>query len=612
MTGAARPAPALRRELLLFLLALAATVAATWPLATELFSFARLSDKTLDDHVYWWDFWWIRQALVVRHVDPLFCPDVFWPHGANVAVSPLALPYGLLALPLQAVFGELQGAVVAVKLFGFLTFPVALHGTSLLVRRFGVGFWPSVLAGALFAFPPFRILHLGRIHYLAGALVPWFLWAGLRAGDAGLSRRARVGRVGLAALLFALAGATDASLLFEMALAAFAVCVFEWRRGARPLAAAGRWCACGLIGALLLSPLLVPFLTEAVAARGRDAASRLEFEETPSIVQKVLSPDLVGVVWHVLPACTELVAMDPAERALPGEKKSSARLSADNYESLRPPSTVPGASGIEAGVELLALVVVVVALAIGVRQRGAWTFAALAAFGFVLALGPLRGEGEGAVHLPLHWLTKVVPGLAAGRYPAAFLRTFELGTALAAGLAGIRAPRWLTVAAAVAVAVDLATAPLRPLRFAPVEIEEAHELIRADPATGAVLELPPRLEIGLRRMGLEQIVHGHPLLAGPLTRVRPEARAFFEQEPLVQRLLHPPTLSAGDDARLAAEIREDQDVARRYDLRWIVLRRTLALHDAAAFVNLLDYVARHGWKAVETREGHWLVRIEDA
>ena len=52
MTGAARPAPALRRELLLFLLALAATVAATWPLATELFTFARLSDQTLDDHVY--------------------------------------------------------------------------------------------------------------------------------------------------------------------------------------------------------------------------------------------------------------------------------------------------------------------------------------------------------------------------------------------------------------------------------------------------------------------------------------------------------------------------------------------------------------------------------
>jgi hypothetical protein len=122
--------------------------------------------------------------------------------------------------------------------------------------------------------------------------------------------------------------------------------------------------------------------------------------------------------------------------------------------------------------------------------------------------------------------------------------------------------------------------------------------------------LPPRLEIGLRRMGLGQIVHGHPLLSGPLTRVRPEARAFFEQEPLVQRLLHPPSVSAGDDARLAAEIREDQDVARRYGLRWIVLRKTLALHDAAAFGNLLDYVARHGWKAVATREGHWLVRIE--
>src|SRR5439155_13324362 len=141
------------------------------PLAAHLTSFDRLADRTLDDHVYWWDFWWLHEALLVRHVDPFFCPLVFHPRGASVALSPFAFPVGLLALPLQSWLGVLPGAVAVVKLFGLATFPLALHGTSLLARRLGVPFFASLLVGACFAFTPFRLIQLGRIHYLAGAFV---------------------------------------------------------------------------------------------------------------------------------------------------------------------------------------------------------------------------------------------------------------------------------------------------------------------------------------------------------------------------------------------------------------------------------------------------------
>ena len=99
LTHGARRAPVVRRELLLFLLATVATALATWPLAAELFTFDRLADQTLDDHVYWWDFWWTHRALVVQHVSPLFCPDVV---REALTFDRALIPHALIPIGLAA------------------------------------------------------------------------------------------------------------------------------------------------------------------------------------------------------------------------------------------------------------------------------------------------------------------------------------------------------------------------------------------------------------------------------------------------------------------------------------------------------------------------------
>jgi hypothetical protein len=596
---------AFARETGLFLLAALATLPATWPLGRHLLDFERLADRTLDDHVYWWDFWWLHEALLVRGCDPFFCPDVFWPHGASLVISPFALPFGLLSLPLQAAMGELPGAVAAVKLLGFLTFPFALLGVSLLLRRLGAPLLPSLLAGAFFAFAPFRILHLGRIHYLAAALLPWFLHSAL------LAMQTRRGRWFVAAAVwFALAAASDASLLLEMTLAAGALWGFELLRRERGFGAGAatlRLLACGLAGALLLSPLLARFLAEARANEGADVAARLDYEEEPGTVQRLLSPDLDGLLWYLSPALHEAALARSEERGAPPILKSSARLTADVYESLRP----PGERGdVEAAAAALAVLVVSAAVALGARERGAWPFLLLALVGFALALGPKRGSGEDAVSLPYAWLARVVPGMAAGRYPAAHLRLLHLGIAIAGGLAFLCPRGALLGAGGLALGAFLACGPLRPLRFEPIRPEEVHERIAADAAPGAVLELPPRREIVLRRMALGQIVHRRALISGPLTRVPKQAWSFFNEEPVVQRLLHPPPPANPDDPALEREIEENRAALVRHGVRFLVVRRALFGADPDALGWLLHYLRRHGFRLESTREGHVLVTVD--
>jgi len=590
------------REALLFLAILGLALLATWPLAAHLGPAERIADKTLDDHVYWWDFWWTREALLVRHVDPYFCPDVFAPHGASLVASPFALPLGVLSLPLQAWLGPLAGGVVAVKLFGLLLLALGGWGMSLLLRALGVPFLASVLAGLLFAFAPFRMIQLGRIHYLAGAFVPLFLHASLQAVR-GRGRR----WYAAAGAWFALAGAIDASLLIELVLATGALLIFAWRNGERFLPTTARLLGCGLAGTLLLSPLLLRFLAETKANSGIDVGSRLAYVNEPNAVQRILSPDLDGLLWYTAPELHEqfVMAADDGER--PPATRTAARLAADIYDSMRPAAPDAAPFGALASAATVALALVAVALAL--RERGAWAFVAVALAGFLLALGPTRTLFGEPTTMPYGWLARVLPGMEAGRYPAAHLRLFEFGSACAAAYGAVRGRRWLLGAGVALAATQLALAPLRPFAIEPVVVEDAHQRMKADPKPGAVVELPPRLEIVLRKMGFGQIVHGRPLLGGPLTRVPQESRRFFDEELFLARCMNPIDPLRLRPEQLKAEVEENRATLARYGVRYVLLRKNLLEMNREAGAQLVAYLDAHGFPMAWTREGHVLVRV---
>ena len=590
--NAPRP-PSWREVLLVAAGGLLLSVCATWPLATELFSARRVADDTLDDLVLVWNCWWAHEALVVEHRMPWFCDRIFVPQGASMVASPFMLPLTLFSLPLQAVAGTLEGSLWAVKGSAFLSFVVAVLGAHGLMRWFGARPGAAFLAATWFAFVPFRLVHLTRVHYLAGALTPLFLLCFLEAVRSGRWNWRVAGM-----LCLALAGSLDASSLPEIALFGGVLwCVMPGAPALVPRVTRAGSVVLG--GTLLLAPLLVPFLMEVRDNPGVDVVERLRFHDQPLRNDLFNSPDLNNLGFYLSPSLHEQLPED-------GELSMGAAGTRAVLHAFRPPGPLPELEALAAGLAATAVLLCFV-LGLG-RPRRSLAFALLAGLGLVLALGPYRQWGDEVVRMPYYWLSRAVPGMSAARYAASFLRVFFLGVAVVGALglgrggAGLRG-------ACVAVLILVAAAWCsRPFVFRELELEPCHALMRDDPDPGVVLELPHRGETSRKRMALGQIVHGRATCNGPLSRVSDETWAFHRDLPLVRRLEHPPARPRPEV--LAVEVPENLAILREHDIRFLVLRRLMWGGDPARRAPWQAYLEAHpGLEVRLTPRGHLLAKV---
>src|SRR5262245_806470 len=83
---------------------------ATYPLVAHLFGGDRPADMSQDDYVFYWNFWWVKRALIDHGTNPLFCSQIFYPYGTSLALTPLGLLYCFLALPI-ILLGHMPDAV---------------------------------------------------------------------------------------------------------------------------------------------------------------------------------------------------------------------------------------------------------------------------------------------------------------------------------------------------------------------------------------------------------------------------------------------------------------------------------------------------------------------
>lgn len=158
------------------LLALGAALLAAvmhWPLVLNL---ETTIPKDLGDPLAQaWQAAWGGHALAEQPLD-FFQSNQFWPLPDTLAFSDALVGYAPAGL-----IGEGPAAAIARYNVLFLfAYALAFAGAYLLARELGFGPWPALVAGAAFAFAPFRLEQDGHLHVISSGGIPLALALGLR------------------------------------------------------------------------------------------------------------------------------------------------------------------------------------------------------------------------------------------------------------------------------------------------------------------------------------------------------------------------------------------------------------------------------------------------
>jgi hypothetical protein len=544
--GALAGSRRIRVAVLLTALYAALALAFTWPLAAH-FTTNHVGESGGDARVYVWNLWWVKTALVERHVSPFETDMIFHPVGIGLALHTLGLWQGLLFLPLDALFGFVAGANLVV-LFSFVA---SALGAFALARREGASREGAFLAGLVFAFCPYRLARLaGHYDLLATEWIPVYLLALLAALTPGRARPLALVGCGLAAAGCGYANLSYLAFLGLFSAAYVGVKLVCDRRRVEVLA---RAVAIAAVAFVALLPLLL-------AAR-RDLTS---WGYVPYPGGDRYGADLAR--W---------VRPSPEQTLLGGVIGQALD------RNIAETTVFPG---------YLALALGLGALAAPAIRRSHALWAATGAVAFVLSLGRGLRVGGRALDVPLPFaLLERVPLLDNLRAPSRFslLTMLALGLLLAAlwtrWAARLRpGPRVLATAALAAlIAAEYLAVPI-PL-FAS-GAPAVYSRIAAEPGDFAVAEVPGIEQVAGRIM-YNQTIHGKRIFLGFAARVPPEKTAYFMGLPLVRPLVE---VRKGRLAVTPALLEQERDTAREaarfLGLRYVVVEQAFAPRGVLAFL----------------------------
>ena len=224
------PSPALPGSELLLLAvgAIALAVAMFWPLALHLDT--DLPKDLGDPLSQAWQLAWGAHAIVDQPLS-FFQANQFWPLPDTLAFSDALVGYAPLDFPGRGV----TAAIVRYNVIFLLASALAFAGPYLLARELGVRRLAAAVAGAAFAYAPWRLEQGGHLHILSSggiALALFLLLRGYRRG-AGDTGGAALVAAGWVVVAWQVAIGFSLGLPFLVALAAGGVlaAIVWWRRG---------------------------------------------------------------------------------------------------------------------------------------------------------------------------------------------------------------------------------------------------------------------------------------------------------------------------------------------------------------------------------------------
>ena len=545
------------------------TVIMTWPLALHLTS--AIPGDSFDGWQNFWNLWWVKLALIDRQTTPFVTDLLYAPTGVGLYFHTLNPFNGLATLPVQLA-GGLYLAYNAVVLISWVLggYGVFLLSLWVLKRVLGIGYWrlstqypiPNIqypaafVAGLIFTFAPFHMAHLlGHMQVMSLEWMPFYILYLLRATtpDRCADRNQLKGEQSYSAHLSGVSPRLRDALLAGFFLVLVGLCdwyfvlylflftgfylvldigywVFRRRTEAvlRNTQYAIRMIApaalSGLVFLLLLSPLLVPMISEAL---------RFSFMQRPASDLYIFSATV-------------------ADFFVPN------RL----HPLFRPESfTWPGNQIAPVSERTIALGYTALLLA-GLGTVWAWRrsrfWLGLAAFFLLLALGPalhltsittadIPNAEPGRTYTPYGLLVEWIPFMRISRSVSRFAVMVQLALSVAAGI-GLsallarlhrkqpthHAPPTTPLVAGLAALLVLAEFWVAPFPVSPPDTPDFYQQLAVDPAPGALLNLPMNYD----RPGylLYQTVHQKPLTVAYISRDDP--RTLTERAPVLQHFRH--------------------------------------------------------------------------
>jgi hypothetical protein len=177
---AARVPRAVWQGLVAFAAYLAAFIAwFGWPLLRHL-NTPNLRQYWTDPNFYAWSMRWWPYA-VSHGVNPLYSSQIGAPQGYELAWASTTPSVDLLMWPVTAA----SGVLVSYNVTLLLVPPVSAWAAFLVARRLTGRFWPSLLAGSVYGFCPYELVHnwQGQPNLTATALFPLLGYLMLRWWD---------------------------------------------------------------------------------------------------------------------------------------------------------------------------------------------------------------------------------------------------------------------------------------------------------------------------------------------------------------------------------------------------------------------------------------------
>jgi hypothetical protein len=198
----------------------------TWPLVLHMST--RIAPDLGDPVRTAWEIAWVGHALLHSPLH-VFDSNAFYPHPLSLAFSDSLLGYGPAAF-----FGSgTAAALVRYNLLFLFAWSLCFVGAWLLARELGTGKVGAAVAGAAFAYAPYRVTEAGHLHVISSGGIPLALFLLLR-GYRRSSRGPLLAGWLVAAWQISLGFTLGMQLAYLLAVLTLIVIVWWWRRPSEP------------------------------------------------------------------------------------------------------------------------------------------------------------------------------------------------------------------------------------------------------------------------------------------------------------------------------------------------------------------------------------------